>query len=66
MPVLAAKASGIGGQEFVDGNAAAFIALAEPLSLSVDDVIRTSRDPRHRAGVERFWRACADADAGDL
>jgi methionyl-tRNA synthetase len=52
--VLAAEAAGIGVQEFVDSNAAAFIALAEPLSLSVDDVIRTSRDRRHRAGVERF------------
>ena len=30
----------------------------------VDDVIRTSRDPRHRTGVERLWLACADA--GDL
>jgi methionyl-tRNA synthetase len=60
--VLAAEAAGIGVQEFVDRNAAAFIALAGPLTLSVDDVIRTSRDPRHRAGVERFWRACADAD----
>jgi methionyl-tRNA synthetase len=62
--VLAAEAAGVGVQEFVDGNAAAFVALAGPLSLAVDDVIRTSRDPRHRAGVERFWRACADA--GDL
>ncbi|WP_344938722.1 class I tRNA ligase family protein [Sphaerisporangium flaviroseum] len=62
--VLAAEAAGVDVQEFVDGNAAAFIALAEPLSPSVDDVIRTSRHPRHRAGVERFWRACADA--GDL
>jgi methionyl-tRNA synthetase len=52
--VLAAEAAGIGVQEFVDSNAAAFIALAEPLSLSVDDVLRTSRDRRHRAGVERF------------
>jgi methionyl-tRNA synthetase len=48
----------------VDGNAAAFTALAGPLSLSVDDVIRTSRDPRHRPGVERFWQACASS--GDL
>ena len=32
------------------------------LSLSVDDFIRTSRDPRHRPGVEAFWRACS----GDL
>src|SRR5262245_59163131 len=62
--VLAAEAAGVGVQEFVDRNAAAFVALAEPLSLSVDDVIRTSRDPRHRVGVERFWRACAAA--GDL
>jgi methionyl-tRNA synthetase len=62
--VLAAEAAGIGVQEFVDGNAAAFIGLAGPLSLSVDDVIRTSRDPRHRPGVERFWRACGEA--GDL
>ncbi|WP_371783121.1 methionine--tRNA ligase [Streptosporangium subroseum] len=58
--VLAAEAAGVPVQEFVDGNAEAFIALREPLALAVDDVIRTSRDPRHRAGVERFWRACAD------
>ncbi len=36
----------------------------EPLALSYDDFIRTSVDPRHRVGVERLWRACADA--GDL
>jgi methionyl-tRNA synthetase len=40
------------------------VALGQSLSLTVDDVIRTSRDPRHRPGVERFWRACAEA--GDL
>ena len=62
--VLAAEAAGVGVQEFVDANAAAFTALAGPLSLSVDDVIRTSRDPRHRRGVERFWQACASS--GDL
>lgn len=62
--VLAAEAAGIGVQEFVDARAEEFIGLAGPLSLSVDDVVRTSRDPRHRAGVERLWRAC-DA-AGDL
>src|SRR6516164_532671 len=62
--VLAAEAAGVPVQELVDRNAAAFIALGEPLGLSVDDVIRTSRDPRHRPGVERFWRACAEA--GDL
>ena len=62
--VLAAEAAGVGVQEFVDASAAAFTGLAEPLSLSVDDLIRTSSDPRHRAGVERLWRACADS--GDL
>src|SRR5713226_5006708 len=62
--VLAAEAAGVEIREFVDRNAEAFLALGDALSLTVDDVIRTSRDPRHRPGVERFWRACADA--GDL
>lgn len=62
--VLAADAAGIAVQEFVDAHAEAFASLAGPLSLSVDDVIRTSTDPRHRVGVERLWQACADA--GDL
>jgi methionyl-tRNA synthetase len=62
--VLAAQAEGLPTQELVDRNAAAFEALREPLALSFDDFIRTSRDPRHRPGVERFWRACAAA--GDL
>jgi len=62
--VLAAQAADTPVREFVDRNADAFLALGDALSLSVDDVIRTSRDPRHRPGVERFWRACADA--GDL
>ena len=57
--VLAAQAAGVKVQEFVDANAAAFTGLKQPLNLSVDDVIRTSSDPRHRAGVERLWRACA-------
>jgi methionyl-tRNA synthetase len=62
--VLAAEAAGIGVQEFVDASAAAFTGLAGPLNLIVDDIIRTSADPRHRAGVERLWRACAAR--GDL
>jgi methionyl-tRNA synthetase len=62
--VLAAQAAGVGVQEFVDANAAAFTGLAQPLSLSIDDLIRTSSDPRHRAGVERLWLACAAR--GDL
>src|SRR5256886_6071281 len=59
--VLAAQAEGVPTQDFVDRNAAAFAALREPLGLSFDDFIRTSRDPRHRPGVERFWRACGGA-----
>jgi methionyl-tRNA synthetase len=62
--VLAAEIAGVGVQEFVDANAAAFTGLAQPLSLSFDDLIRTSSDPRHRAGVERLWQDCAAS--GDL
>jgi methionyl-tRNA synthetase len=57
--VLAASAAGVGVREFVDRNAEAFGALGAALSLSVDDFIRTSRDHRHRPGVEAFWRACS-------
>ncbi|HEV2371515.1 MAG TPA: methionine--tRNA ligase [Streptosporangiaceae bacterium] len=62
--VLAAKAAGLPVQEFVDRNADASTALHGPLGTTVDDVIRTSHDPRHRPGVEQFWQACANA--GDL
>jgi methionyl-tRNA synthetase len=62
--VLAAQEAGESVREFVDRNAEAFVALGPALSLTVDDFIRTSRDARHRPGVERFWRACAAA--GDL
>jgi len=62
--VLAAEAEGIGVQELVDRNAAAFEDLKEPLGLSFDDFIRTSSDPRHRVGVEQLWQRCAEA--GDL
>jgi methionyl-tRNA synthetase len=62
--VLAAQAAGEDVREFVDRNAEAFLALGPALSLTIDDVIRTSRDARHRAGVERFWQVCAAS--GDL
>lgn len=62
--VLAAEAEGLSTRALVDRNAAAFTALHKPLSLSVDDVIHTSADPRHRVGVERFWQACVAA--GDI
>ena len=58
--VTAARAAGVGVREFVDRNAARFRGLREPLALSFDDFIRTSADPRHRVGVERLWRQCAD------
>jgi methionyl-tRNA synthetase len=57
--VLGAEAAGIPTQDFVDANAAAFEALCDPLRISFDDFIRTSRDPRHLVGVERLWRASA-------
>jgi methionyl-tRNA synthetase len=62
--VLAAEAAGVPTQRFVDGNAAAFAALREPLALSSDTFVRTSGNPGHRRGVERLWAACAAA--GDL
>ncbi len=62
--VLAAEAAGISTRALVNRNAAAFAGLREHLSLSTDDFIRTSSDPRHRPGVERLWRACAAS--GDL
>jgi methionyl-tRNA synthetase len=62
--VDAALAAGLPVAEFVAEKAQRFVDLAEPLQLSNDDFIRTSIDPRHRPGVERLWRACAEA--GDL
>jgi len=62
--VESAEAAGLPVAEFVDAKAERFAALRDSLSLSYDDFIRTSADPRHRPGVERLWRACAAA--GDL
>ncbi len=62
--VLAAEAAGQEVRKFVDQNGRAFLELGPALSVSVDDVIRTSSDPRHRPGVQKLWRACADS--GDL
>ena len=62
--VRAAEADGTPVAAFVARNADRFAALRDPLQLSFDDFIRTSADPRHRAGVERLWAACANA--GDL
>ncbi|MBP2336067.1 methionyl-tRNA synthetase [Saccharothrix coeruleofusca] len=62
--VLAAQAEGLSTAELVDRNAEAFAALREPLALSSTDFIRTSRDTRHRVGVERLWRDCEQS--GDI
>jgi methionyl-tRNA synthetase len=62
--VEAADAAGLPVDEYVRERAQRFAALQGVLSLSYDDFIRTSVDPRHAPGVERLWRACAAA--GDL
>src|SRR5438105_3700464 len=62
--VDAAVAAGLAVADFVAEKAQRFVDLAEPLQVSNDDFICTSTDQRHRPGVERLWRACADA--GDL
>jgi methionyl-tRNA synthetase len=62
--VQAAEAQGVAVRDLVGRNAAAYAALRGPLGLSFDDFIGTSSDPRHRAGVERLWRACRAS--GDL
>ena len=53
--VLAAEREGVRTRDLVDRYARAFGDLAAALHLSHDDVIRTSADARHRAGVRRLW-----------
>jgi methionyl-tRNA synthetase len=62
--VQAAQQEGIPTAQLVARNAARFAALRPVLDLSFDDFIRTSAEPRHAEGVERFWQACAAR--GDL
>lgn len=57
--VRAAEAAGVPVETFVRLNAERFLGLRDALDLSFDDFIRTGSDRRHRAGVERFWLACA-------
>jgi methionyl-tRNA synthetase len=56
----AAEKEGIPTAELVARNTEYFAALKSALNLSYDDFIRTSVDPRHAAGVEKLWRACAE------
>jgi methionyl-tRNA synthetase len=57
--VLAAERAGIPTADLVAAHARAFQALGGTLDLSLDDFVRTSADPRHRAAVEWVWAACA-------
>lgn len=57
--VQAAERLGIPTRELVEANAAKFEGLRGPLDLSFDDFIRTSSEPRHFAGVQKLWEACA-------
>jgi methionyl-tRNA synthetase len=61
--VDAALAAGAPVDEFVARSGRRFADLPGPLQVSLDDFIRTGSDPRHRPGVERLWRACAEAGA---
>ena len=56
--VQAAEQAGVTTQSLVESNAARFHDLHRWLNLAWDDFIRTSAEARHRAGVEKFWRAC--------
>jgi methionyl-tRNA synthetase len=62
--VQGAEAEGISPAEYVERVAQGFLALREALDLSFDDFIKTSSDPRHKPGVDKFWAACAER--GDL
>ncbi len=56
--VLAAEREGRPVGELVERNANAFFDLTRSLGVTQNDFIRTSTDPRHLAGVRRFWEAC--------
>src|SRR3990167_808646 len=60
--VQAAEAAGKPTAKYIEENAKKFIDLDKSLSVKYDDFIRTSVDPRHRAGVEKLWRATNPKD----
>ncbi|MBD7997002.1 methionine--tRNA ligase [Oerskovia gallyi] len=59
--VSAARAADREVGAFVAEHVEDFRALRPALSLSTDDFLSTSTDPRHRPGVEALWRRCAEA-----
>ncbi len=56
--VQAAHAAGVPVEILVERNSNHFLALQQSLSLSYDDFIRTSSDPRHAPGAQRLWDSC--------
>jgi len=54
----AAEERGITPQQHVDEMAEDFAAFCRTLEISQDDIIRTT-EPRHRRGVDAFWRKAA-------
>lgn len=62
--VLAAEAAGVPTATFVALQAERFARLPGPLSVSFDDFIHTSSDPRHAPAVARLWARVAER--GDL
>jgi methionyl-tRNA synthetase len=62
--VLAAERAGLPVRDLVDRNAEVFRRLTRTLDISNDDFLRTATDPRHRAGADQVWTACAAA--GDV
>lgn len=60
--VQAAEAANRPIKDYVAENAEHFVELDRRLNVVYDDFIRTSSDPRHRAGVEKLWRATNTRD----
>jgi len=56
-----ARKLGISPQALVDRISAEFRALYDRLGVSYDDFIRTT-EPRHKAGVQEFWRRMSKDD----
>jgi methionyl-tRNA synthetase len=62
--VLAAERAGLAVRDLVDRYSRSFLDLTTTLNLARSDFIRTSVEPRHLAGVRKFWQACWDR--GDI
>lgn len=60
--VQKAEEAGEEVQAYVDRHAAIFERLLRDLSISNDDFIRTSSDPRHTSGSQKLWRSCKPED----